>query len=101
MGRVLEIAKALLCKARGKHTAVDTAAPNMGSDSVADSKSALLAVKWLQKAFQTLERGGDGKNTNLAVLRVSPHPSLSAWSIEIRSRKPYCAPSVSWNTIFV
>lgn len=101
MGRVLEIGKDLLRKAWGKHTVADTAAPNMGSDSVADSKAALLAVKWLQKAFQTLERTGDGESTNLAILRVSPHPSVSAWSTEIRSRKLYCAPSVSWYTIFV
>lgn len=67
MGRALEIGKALLRKAWGKHVV----ASSIGSESVADPKTALLAVKWLQKAFQILERAGDGENPNLSVLRVS------------------------------
>ncbi|KAF8599254.1 hypothetical protein BDV93DRAFT_609374 [Ceratobasidium sp. AG-I] len=69
MGRALEIGKALLRKAWGKQAApADTSMLN-GPEGIADSKTALLAVKWLQKAFQTLERAGDGESTNLANLR--------------------------------
>jgi hypothetical protein len=71
MGCTLEIGKTLLRKAWGNQMVADTPVPSMGSESVADSETALLAVKWLQKAFQTLERAGDGESPNQTDLRVS------------------------------
>ncbi|QRV91649.1 G-protein alpha subunit [Ceratobasidium sp. AG-Ba] len=69
IGRATQIGKGLLRKAWG-----NVAEP----EAVADSKMGLNAVKWLQKAFQTLERvAGDEGNMNWAALREAVLRSLA------------------------
>ncbi|KAG9124870.1 hypothetical protein FRC07_009933 [Ceratobasidium sp. 392] len=69
VGRALNVGKGLLRKAWGKETEVEAAA---------DSKMALNAVKWLQKAFQTIERvAGDEESSNWAALREAVLRSLA------------------------
>jgi hypothetical protein len=75
LGRTLEIGKALLRKSWGEQVATNAliSTPTHDTESVADGKTAVLAVKWLQKTFQVVERVDNGANSNLAALRVCFH----------------------------
>ncbi|KAG9104677.1 hypothetical protein FRC06_000063 [Ceratobasidium sp. 370] len=69
VGRALQVGKGLLRKAWGKE---------LETEAAADSKIALSAVKWLQKAFQTLERvASDEESSNWAALREAILRSLA------------------------
>ncbi|KAG8721684.1 hypothetical protein FRC08_011093 [Ceratobasidium sp. 394] len=69
IGRALQVGKGLLRTAWGKESETEAAA---------DSKMALSAVKWLQKAFQTLERvASDEEGSNWAALREAILRSLA------------------------
>ncbi|KAG8763910.1 hypothetical protein FRC11_009432 [Ceratobasidium sp. 423] len=79
LDRAVEIGKALLRKSWGKESEgnVTTSASTQGAANTADGKTALVAVKWLQKTFQVLERVGHDDRSNLRSLREALLRSLA------------------------
>ncbi|CAE6532105.1 unnamed protein product [Rhizoctonia solani] len=79
LGRAVEIGKALLRKSWSKEPETSTTTPASTQDaaSAVDSKTAVVAIKWLQKTFQVLERVEHDDRSSLRSLREALLRSLA------------------------
>ncbi|CUA77764.1 hypothetical protein RSOLAG22IIIB_06771 [Rhizoctonia solani] len=79
LSRAIEIGKALLRQSWGNDLGANAATPASTQDltSTADGKIAAVAVKWLQKTFQGLERVQHSDKPKLAPLREALLRSLA------------------------
>ncbi|CAE6413964.1 unnamed protein product [Rhizoctonia solani] len=79
LGRAIEIGKTILRQSWDKESGADVMTPASTQDvtSYADGKTAAVAVKWLQKTFQVLERVEHTDKSKLGPLREALLRSLA------------------------